>query len=628
MPATGPRNLRLAGSLADLAMPRSALRGPRCAGPIDHVRAGARGSRARPGQGQARAPLRHVGLATTWTRRAEESRWAADLRERTTSATCYKRVPEPRHARGADPARRGPARRRMTTTRAISTGRRTHRVAHARADRRLRHHRARLTAAFERIRELAEAGVDEISTAYLNGQAQPDPAASGEIDRPRAMTARCPCMKRLGVDVGGTFTDLILVDEDRAGHGRQGPCTPDDPSRGDGRRHARAVREGGVGLGEIDKLLHGTTVATNIVLTHTGAEVGLITTEGFRDILHIARHKKPLQLLAPAGAPWQSRPLVKRRHRLTVKRARDRAATATCSSRSTRTRCARACASCARPRRRGRRRLPAALVPQPGARAADQGDRARGVPGGVPVASRHEVLPLYREYERFSTVCLNAYVGPEGLALRRASFDDGDAERGLRTRRAADAVRRAAWRRSSAATQRPVNLLMSGPGRGPDRRHLGRHARGLRQRRHARHGRHLGRHRRRRRAAQLRMRHLLDTKIGDYQAMVPMVDIDTIGAGGGSIAYVDAGGVFRVGPAVRRRRPRPGLLRPRRDGADRDRRAAPARAPAARPRPARRPHAARRRPRRARRSSALAEPARHVASRRRRSARCRSRSTG
>ena len=44
------------------------------------------------------------------------------------------------------------------------------------------------------------------------------------------------------------------------------------------------------------------------------------------------------------------------------------------------------------------------------------------------------------------------------------------------------------------------------------------------------------------------MRHLLDTKVGDYQAMVPMVDIDTIGAGGGSIAYVDEGGVFRVGP--------------------------------------------------------------------------------
>src|SRR5207249_1089538 len=81
----------------------------------------------------------------------------------------------------------------------------------------------------------------------------------------------------------------------------------------------------------------------------------------------------------------------------------------------------------------------------------------------------HEVLPLYREFERFSTTCLNAYVGPR---VPRYVAADG----------------------------------------------------------------------------QLRMRHLLDTKVGDYQAMVPMVDIDTIGAGGGSIAYVDAGGVFRVGP--------------------------------------------------------------------------------
>ena len=64
------------------------------------------------------------------------------------------------------------------------------------------------------------------------------------------------------------------------------------------------------------------------------------------------------------------------------------------------------------------------------------------------------------------------------------------------------------------------------------------------------------------------MRHLLDTKIGDYQAMVPMVDIDTIGAGGGSIAHVDPGGVFRVGPQVGRRRPGPCLLRVRRHRAD------------------------------------------------------------
>ena len=65
-------------------------------------------------------------------------------------------------------------------------------------------------------------------------------------------------------------------------------------------------------------MLHGTTVATNIALEHKGAEVGLITTEGFRDILHIARHKKPHNFSLQQELPWQSRPLVRRRHRLTV----------------------------------------------------------------------------------------------------------------------------------------------------------------------------------------------------------------------------------------------------------------------------------------------------------------------
>ena len=102
-------------------------------------------------------------------------------------------------------------------------------------------------------------------------------------------------MKRIGVDVGGTFTDLTLVDEES---GRitvdKVPSTPDDPARGvvDGIR--QLCGKAGVDLSQIDNLLHGTTVATNIALTHTGAEVGMITTEGMRDILHIARHKKPL----------------------------------------------------------------------------------------------------------------------------------------------------------------------------------------------------------------------------------------------------------------------------------------------------------------------------------------------
>ena len=127
-------------------------------------------------------------------------------------------------------------------------------------------------------------------------------------------------MKRIGVDVGGTFTDLILVDEE------SGRITVDKvhvdtgrPRSRHRRGHPRALLEGGVGLAEVDNLLHGTTVATNIALTHSGAEVGLITTEGMRDILHIARHKKPFNFSLQQELPWQSRPLVRRRHRLTVK---------------------------------------------------------------------------------------------------------------------------------------------------------------------------------------------------------------------------------------------------------------------------------------------------------------------
>ncbi len=351
-------------------------------------------------------------------------------------------------------------------------------------------------------------------------------------------------MKRIGVDVGGTFTDLILVDEDS---GRitvdKVPSTPDDPSRavveGIGGLCARA----GVELSAVDNLLHGTTVATNIALTHAGAEVGMITTEGFRDILHIARHKKPFNFSLQQELPWQSRPLVKRRHRLTVRErvtvpdgtvlvpldeeeVRDRV-------RQLREAGAESVAVCL---------LHSYLNPEHEARIKEI------VLEEFPdcyLSVSYEVLPLYREFERFSTVALNAYVGPR-VSRYLSRFDeamqDAGFTRGVRLMQSSGGMATIA-----AAGQRPVNLLMSGPvagliggiwaGKlsgfdnvvtldiGGTSADIGVATGG-----------------------QLRMRHLLDTKVGDYQAMVPMVDIDTIGAGGGSIAYIDEGGAFRVGP--------------------------------------------------------------------------------
>ncbi|QEC47278.1 methylhydantoinase [Baekduia soli] len=351
-------------------------------------------------------------------------------------------------------------------------------------------------------------------------------------------------MKRIGVDVGGTFTDLVLVDEEQGSVVVDKlPSTPDDPSRGVVEGIGQLCAKAGVDLSEIDSILHGTTVATNIALTHTGAEVGMLTTEGFRDILHIARHKKPFNFSLQQELPWQSRPLVRRRNRLTVPErvtVPDGDVLVPLDEDAVRRQVRRL-------RDAGVEAIAVCLLHSYVNPAHEQ--RIKEIVldeyPGVYLSVSHEVLPLYREFERFSTVCLNAYVGPKvsryiarfGDSMREAGFRHGiqlmQSSGGMAT--------------VEAAAQKPVNLLMSGPvagllggiwaGRtsgfdsvvtldiGGTSADIGVAADGV-----------------------VRMRHLLDTKIGDYQAMVPMVDIDTIGAGGGSIAYVDAGGVFRVGP--------------------------------------------------------------------------------
>jgi len=351
-------------------------------------------------------------------------------------------------------------------------------------------------------------------------------------------------MKRIGVDVGGTFTDLVLVDEESGAITvDKVASTPDDLALGVIAGVHQLCAKGDIGLDKVDNLLHGTTVATNIVLTHAGADVGMLTTEGFRDILHIARHKKPLNFSLQQELPWQSRPLAKRRHRLTVRErvtapAGDVVVALDEDEVRERVRELRAA---------GVEAISVCLLHSYLNPAHEQRIKEL-VLEEFPecyLSVSHEVLPLYREYERFSTVCLNAYVGPKvskylvGLeeAMREAGF-----QRGVQLMQSSGGMTTI-----ETATQRPVNLLMSGPvagliggiwaGRmsgfedvvtldiGGTSADIGVAA-----------------------AGELRMRHLLDTKVGDYQAMVPMVDIDTIGAGGGSIAYVDDGGVFRVGP--------------------------------------------------------------------------------
>ena len=350
-------------------------------------------------------------------------------------------------------------------------------------------------------------------------------------------------MKRLGVDVGGTFTDLIYVD-DEAGtiliH--KLPSTPDDPSRGTVEGIKQLTEQAGETPDALDQVFHGTTIATNIVIEHTGAKVGMLTTEGYRDILHIARHKKPLNFSNYQDLPWQRYPLVRRRHRLPVPEriAGDGEVLVALDEDKAR----------AQVRKLKEAGVEAVAVCFLFSFLNDAHEKrvAEIVREEFPEAFlsvSSEVLPQYREYERFSTVALNAFVGPKVANYVRRLEEElrsMQVRTGVHLMTSASGVATA-----QGAVDRPVNLLMSGPVAGVvGGIWLGKQAGfdsvitldvggtsadiGLAQ------------------SGVLRMKHLLDTRVGPYQAMIPMVDVDTIGAGGGSIAYVDGGGIFRSGP--------------------------------------------------------------------------------
>jgi len=350
-------------------------------------------------------------------------------------------------------------------------------------------------------------------------------------------------MKRIGVDVGGTFTDLIYVDDEKGTvlvH--KTPSTPADPSIATVEGIATLCEMAKIKPSELDQVFHGTTVATNIVIEHNGAEVGMITTRGYRDILHIARHKKPMNFSLWQNLPWQAFPIARRRNRLTVNERilADGSIQIPLDDREVRA---------------AVRKLKAAQVESVAVcllfsflNDVHEKRVAKIVREEFPeayISVSSEVIPQYREYERFSTVALNAFIGPK-VSNYVKRFDAELRKMGVKT--GVQLMTSAAGVATpKAAIERPVNLLMSGPiagvvggiwaGKVADEPNVitldvgGTSADiGLAQ------------------DGKLRMKHLLDTKVGPYQAMIPMVDVDTIGAGGGSIAYIDSGGIFRVGP--------------------------------------------------------------------------------
>lgn len=340
-------------------------------------------------------------------------------------------------------------------------------------------------------------------------------------------------MPILGVDTGGTFTDFYLITDDGAVTVHKRPSTPDDP--------ARAILEGlteppidlSATGGPIADLVHGTTVATNAIIERKGARTALITTRGFRDVLAIGRQTRPkLYDLSPTREP----PLVPddlrfeaaerldfRGQVLTpidhaeVERLLDQVQAMRVES----------LAVC----------FLFSFVNPGHERIVADAARQRG----IPVSASHEVLPEHREYERTSTTVANAYVSPV-MTRYLDRLQGGLGERGVGRLRVMSSNGGSISPQS--AGRLAVRTAVSGPAGGVAG------AFDLAVRAGFDHvitvdmggtstdvslcpGRILERD---------------ETHVGDLPIRGPTVDVLSVGAGGGSIARIDAGGALRVGP--------------------------------------------------------------------------------
>ena len=348
---------------------------------------------------------------------------------------------------------------------------------------------------------------------------------------------------RLGVDVGGTFTDLLLVDESSGQtYTAKVPSTPQDSSIGVLDGVNRICSESDIDLTKVSQVMHGTTVATNAVLTGKGARVGLITTKGYRQVLQVARSFCPgglggwvSYIKAPLLAPLE----------LTIEADERMDAQGNTVS--------------ALNEKDFKKDLKILLDKNEiealticfinsyvnGAHEIRAREIAQEILGEIPISISSEVVPEMQEYERAETTVVNSYVRPQ------VSKYVNNLQSSLQEIMGSDvnlAILRSDGGLASgrAAAESPVNLLLSGPAggvagamyfcrRGGFEDILTFDMGGtstdvaLIQNGEARVKR--------------------ETRVGDVTVRAPAVDVRTVGAGGGSIAFVpELTKALRVGP--------------------------------------------------------------------------------
>ena len=342
----------------------------------------------------------------------------------------------------------------------------------------------------------------------------------------------------VGVDVGGTFTDFYAFDdESKVSFVHKVPSTPANPAQAiiDGLRALCAER--GIDLGTIQRLAHGTTVATNALLQRRGATVALITTQGFRDLLEIGRQTRPHMFSLQEDHPL---PLVPRERRLEVKERvtasgeilhplsreslEDMVAQVRASG-------AQACAVCllfsfVNPLHEQNLAKVLATIP------------------GLYISLSSEVRPEFREYERLSTTVLNAYLQPiitqylchleaelaqdlpaAILGINQSSGGLMSIDRArrfpIRTTLSGPAAGAMGAIHSARLSVRPDVITLDMGGTSADVALLRNYETGV----------------------------CFDREVGGFPVRLPMVDINTVGAGGGSLAWFDRDGLLKVGPA-------------------------------------------------------------------------------
>jgi N-methylhydantoinase A len=346
---------------------------------------------------------------------------------------------------------------------------------------------------------------------------------------------------RLGVDVGGTFTDILLIDTS-SGHTWRAKTasTPQDQSLGVLRGIEKVCQQAGIALAEIDAVLHGTTVATNAILEGKGARVGLVTTEGFRQILQIARSfvpgglagwiiwpkpepLAPLELTVEAGERVASDG--------TVIRPLDEAAITEALRRL---------------RERGVEALAVSLI-----NSFANADHERRIGAlaerelpGLPVSLSSTVLPEFREYERTVTTVANSYVQPQvaGYVSNLAAQLAANGVPGELAILRSDG----GLASPDVAVSNPVSLLLSGPAGGVAGAVWAAEQAGFRDFLTFDMG---GTSTDVALVQGLKPRIGRETTVGDRTVRATSVDVRTVGAGGGSIAHVpQLTQALRVGP--------------------------------------------------------------------------------